>query len=258
VSRKSSADQSTQQLQVIGGPNAGPPPEAEQPGNRRRVFLALGAVLVLLVAGGVTWALWPDDDKAPAASNPRHVVPGTLQAAVLTPDEASRALGTTVVAGLVVDQPPAALTVDPASCAVAAGPATVSGYPQGWTIYLSTTYQDSAGVGDYNVTQTIGVYGSADQASGIFGKLGEGLKGCQSATRTDANKNAVKWNYAVDTATADTIAWKAEQDGGGGWACYRQARLKGKDIVQVAICEGGDGKAAAAGVADQLTARVGG
>ncbi|GAA1995732.1 sensor domain-containing protein [Catenulispora subtropica] len=232
---------------------------SEPAAGRRRTVVALGVVLVLLVAaGGATWAFWPKDEKAPAAANPRHIVPGTLQAAVLTPDEASRVLGTTVVAGLVVDQPPAALAVDPASCAVAAGPATASGYPQGWTVFLATTYQDSAGVGDYSLTQTVGVYGAADQAAGVFGKLGDGLKGCQSATRTDANKNSVKWNYSVDNATADTIAWTASQDSGGGWACYRQARLKGKDIVQVAICEGGDGKAGVAAVADQLTARVGG
>ena len=187
-----------------------------------------------------------------------HVVPGTVQAAVLTPDEVSKLVGTTVVAGPVVDQPPAALTANPASCAVAVGPATASGYTQGWTVFLSTTYEDSAGAGDYTVTQTVGVYGTADQASTVFGKLGDGVKNCPSATRTDPSQGSVKWNYSVGTTTAGALAWTAAQDGGGGWGCYRQAELKGKDVVQVAVCEGGDGKAAAAQIAGQFAARVSG
>lgn len=253
---KSSANQPTQQLRVLQPGGTPPQPGPEAPGKRRRLLIALAVVVVLLIAGGVTWGVWPRH-AAPPIANPGHVVPGTLQAAVLTPDEASQILGTTVIAGPVVGRPPAALTVDPQSCAVAAGPATVSGYPEGWTVFLSTTYQDAAGSGDYSVTQTVGAYGSADQASGVFGKLADGVKGCQSATRTDGN-NSVKWNYTVDTTSADTLAWKAEQDSGGGWACFRQARLKGKDVAQVAVCEGGDGKAATARIADQISSRLGG
>jgi hypothetical protein len=142
---------------------------------------------------------------------------------------------------------------------VAVGPATASAYTQGWTVFLSTTYEDSAGSGAYTVTQTVGVYGSADQATGMFGKLGDGVKNCPSATRTQAGgQGSVKWNYSVGTATADTLAWTAAQDAGGGWACYRQAQLKGKDVLQVAVCEGGDGKAAAAQIAGQFAARVSG
>jgi hypothetical protein len=266
VAGKSSANQPTQQLSVLrpGGPHSRPPsgsPEPseppEPPGHRRRILITLTVLVLLLIAGGITWAVWPRH-QAPPIADAGHIVPGTLQAAVLTPDEASQILGTTVIAGPVIGQPPPALTVDPKSCEVAAGPATVSGYPQGWTVFLSTTYQDSAGTGDYSVTQTVGAYGSADQASGVFGKLTDGVKGCPSATRTDGANNSVKWNYTVDTPGADTLAWKAEQDSGGGWACFRQARLKGKDVVQVAVCEAGDGKAATARIADQLTSRLGG
>lgn len=252
---KSSADQPTQQPRVLEPAGASPQGERAESASRR-LFIVLG-VVVLLVAGGVTWGLWPRH-KAPPVANPGHVVPGTLQAAVLTPDEASQIIGTTVIAGPVVNQPPPALSVDPKSCEVAVGPATVSGYTPGWTVFLSTTYQDSAGVGDYTLTQTIGAYGSADQASSAFGKLSDGIKNCPSAKRTDADGGSVKWNYTVDAAGADTLAWKAEQDAGGGWACFRQSRLKGKDLIQVAICEGGDGKAAAGRIADQLASRTGG
>lgn len=227
-------------------------------GRSNRTLLVIALVVVVLAAGGgLTWALWPTTKAAPEVST-LHVVPGTVQAAVLSPDDVSKALGTTVIAGPVANQPPPALTADPATCAVAVGPATASGYTPGWTVFLSTTYEDSAGVGDYTVTQTVGVYGGTDQASAMFGKLGDGVKNCPSATRTDASQNPVKWNYTVGTATADALAWTAAQDAGGGWACYRDAKLKGKDVVQVAVCEGGDGKAAAAQVADQFAARMSG
>jgi hypothetical protein len=38
--------------------------------------------------------------------------------------------------------------------------------------------------------------------------------------------------------------------------CYRQARLKGKAVLQVAVCAAGDGKQAAANIADQFAGRV--
>ncbi|MEY9927756.1 putative membrane protein [Catenulispora sp. GP43] len=282
--RKSSAKQPTMQLNVLGPSNTAPPaaaqqapqqpPQAPQPpqppsqhqqpdprqqGRSGKTIPIIALVAVVLAAGGgLTWALWPKSKAAPHIASPMHVVPGTVQAAVLTPDEVSKAVGTTVVAGPVVNQPPAALTADPASCAVAVGPATVSGYTQGWTVFLSTTYEDSTGSGDYTVTQTVGVYGAADQASGVFGKLGDGVKACPSAARKSSGQGSVKWDYTVGTAGADTLTWTAAQDSGGGWACYRQARLKGKDVVQVAVCEGGDGKAAVQQIADQFTARVSG
>ncbi len=293
--RKSSANQPTMQLRVPGPASVGtalpqsppqsqpglqsqagstlvrplpqppmqPPGQPQLPGQSaprpsRRTVLVIALAVLLVAAGGVTWAMWPTSKAAPPAASPLHVVPGTVQAAVLTPDEVSKAIGTTVIAGPQTDQPPAALTADPALCAVAVGPATASGYTSGWTVFLSTTYEDSAGSGDYTVTQTVGVYGSADQATSVFGKLGDGVKGCPSATRTDPNQSPVKWDYSVGTATSDTLVWTATQESGGGWACYRQARLKGKDVVQVAVCEGGAGGSAAAQVAGQFTARLGG
>lgn len=261
MARKSSANQPTVQMRVLEPQPAGPQPTKR---SNKAILIVAVVVVLLAAAGGTTWVLWPKSKAAAPTASPMHVVPGTVQAAVLTPDEVSKALGTTVVAGPVVNRPPAALTADPAACAVAVGPATASAYTQGWTVFLSTTYQDSTGTGAYTVTQTVGVYGSADQASGVFGKLGDGVKNCPSATRKqpDSQGGSVKWNYSVSTATATatagTLAWTAAQDAGGGWACYRQAQLKGKDVLQVAVCEGGDGKAAAAQIAGQFAARVSG
>lgn len=235
-----------------------PPKIPTSPRNRRQLLI-IGLVAVVLLGCGLTFALWPSSaKKAPVAVNPQHVVAGTVQAGILTPDDVSKAVGTTVISGSAANQPPPALTADPASCAVAIGPATATGYTKGWTVFYSTTYQDSAGAGDYTVTQTIGEYGDANQSGSVFQSLAKGVAGCPSATRTDQNKNTVKWNYTVDTNTSDHLAWTASQDAGNGWACYRQARLKGKAVLQVAVCEGGDGKAAAAQVADQFAAKVSG
>ncbi|MEY9894525.1 hypothetical protein ABIA35_008266 [Catenulispora sp. MAP12-49] len=235
-----------------------PPKIPTSPRDRRRLLI-IGLVAVVVLGCGLTFALWPSSaKKAPVAVNPQHVVAGTVQAGILTPDDVSKAVGTTVISGSAANQPPPALTADPASCAVAIGPATATGYTKGWTVFYSTTYQDSAGAGDYTVTQTIGEYGDANQSGSVFQSLAKGVAGCPSATRTDQNKNTVKWNYTVDTNTSDHLAWTASQDAGNGWACYRQARLKGKAVLQVAVCEGGDGKAAAAQVADQFAAKVSG
>jgi hypothetical protein len=236
-----------------------PPKPLTSPRDRRRLLIIGLVVVVVLGGGGLTWALWPGDaKKAPVAASPQHVVAGTVQAGILTPDDVSKAVGTTVVSGSAANQPPPALTADPATCAVAIGPATAAGYTKGWTVFYSTTYQDSTGAGDYTVTQTIGEYGDANQSGSVFQGLATGVAGCPSATRTDQKKNTVKWKYTVDANTADHLAWTAAQDSGGGWACYRQARLKGRAVVQVAVCEGGDGKAAAARVADQFAAKVSG
>jgi PknH-like protein len=221
-------------------------------------LVIIGAAAVVLV-GTLTFLLWPTAPPHEASLNsPLHVVPGTVQADILTPDEVSTAVGITLISQATVDQPPPALAAEPASCAVAVGPATATAYTTGWTVFLSSTYQDSAGVGDYTVTQSIGVYGDAGKASDVLKTLGDGVKGCPSATRTGADKSSVKWNYSVDSAASGSLAWSASQDSGGGWACYRQARLKGKDVIEVAVCEGGDGKSAAARIADQVVANVGG
>ncbi|MFF1906534.1 sensor domain-containing protein [Kitasatospora sp. NPDC058218] len=181
---------------------------------------------------------------------------GTVQANLLTPDEVSRLAGTTVVSGPRGSEPPDGLGAEPSNCAVAVGPATKAVYGQGWTAFLSATYQDAAGVGDYTVTQVVGVYPDGDKAAAVFRALGQGLQGCPSAVRTDQDGRTSEWTYKSDTVTSDAVGWTATQDAGDGWACYRQARLKGRTILQVALCEAGDGKPAVAKIADQVAAKV--
>lgn len=208
--------------------------------------------MAVLVAGaGVTWWLWPSSAEA---------VPGTVQASVVSADDASRAVGQTLRSEHGISAPPRTLPSDPASCVVAVGPATEAVYGPGWTMFGSVTYQDSDSAADHTVTQVIGVYSTRDQAGQVFGSLSEGVRDCRSAVRADGDggQRAAKWFYAVDTHTANTLSWKATQDGGDGWACYRQARLKGRAVLQVAVCEAGDGSRAAATIADQFAGRVSG
>jgi hypothetical protein len=208
-------------------------------------------VVVLLAGAGVTWWLWPSDS---------HVVPGTVQASVLSADDAGKALGQTLQSQHGISEPPPALPSSPAGCAVAVGPATQAVYTPGWTTFGSVTYQDSDSAADHTVTQVIGVYPAVDQARQVFGTLSDGVKSCKSAVRAGGGSGgrASKWLYAVTKNTPDTVSWKSTQDAGDGWACYREARLKGRAVLQVAVCEAGDGSEAAAATADQLASRVGG
>ncbi|MFB7666928.1 sensor domain-containing protein [Kitasatospora sp. NPDC056138] len=221
-------------------------------GLRRLVLpVALVAALTLAAVGWLTRLDQP-------AAIPHHAVAGTVQADVLTPDQVSKLVGTALVSGPSVSKPPAELIVDPSSCAVAAGPATQSVYGHGWSAFLSTTYQNPAGVGEVTVTQVIGVYSDGDKADSVFRTLSDGLKACPFAVRTDPDRGTSAWAYKADPATQDTLGWTATQDTGDGWACYGQARLKGKAVIQVGLCEAGDGKPAATKIADQFAAKVNG
>ncbi|MFJ3790972.1 sensor domain-containing protein [Kitasatospora sp. NPDC090091] len=205
-----------------------------------------------LVLAGAGWWSWP---RQPS-DFPPHIAAGTVQADLLAPDEVSRLAGTTVVSGPRGTEPPEAIAVEPADCAPAAGPATKAVYGQAWSAFLSATYQDAAGTGDYTVTQIVGVYPDADKAGAAFRALSDGLKKCPSAVRTDQDGRTSKWTYKTDSSTPDTVVWTATQDTGDGWACYRQARLKGKAVLQVALCAAGDGRPAVAKIADRVAAKV--
>ncbi|MEV6238623.1 sensor domain-containing protein [Lentzea sp. NPDC051838] len=215
----------------------------------RRWLIAVAVGGYLLLAGVGVWWWWPSD---------RHVAPGTVQASVLTADEASTAVGTTLVSEQSASEPPPALTTDPAGCAVAAGPATDEVYTRGWTTFGSVTYQDSEAVSDHTVIQVLGVYPDEERSRQVFGDLADGLKGCRSAVRTSGDQRVSAWTYSIDAATADALGWTATENTGDGWACYRQARLKRTAVLQVGVCQAGDGKQAATAIADRFAARVGG
>jgi hypothetical protein len=218
---------------------------------RRRRWWIVGVVVVLMVGAGATWWLWPSGT---------HVVPGTVQASVVSADDASMALGQTLQSQHGISEPPPALPADPANCAVAVGPTTQAVYANGWTTFGSVTYQDSDSEANHTVTQVIGLYSTSDEARQVFGTLSDGMKNCTSAVRAGGGggQRASKWFYAATKNTADTVSWQATQDAGDGWACYRQARLKGRAVLQVAVCEAGDGSQPAATIADQFATRVSG
>ncbi|MDH6709182.1 hypothetical protein P3T27_005928 [Kitasatospora sp. MAA19] len=232
-----------------GGPGPGGPIPAGRA--KRRLLVAVAAVLCvgLAVAGGWWWL-------RASNSGDLHVAAGTVQADLLVPDEVSRLAGTTLVAGPRGSEPPEAVAVEPSGCAVAAGPATRSVYGNEWTAFLSATYQDPAGTGDHTVTQVVGVYPDEDKASAAFRRLDEGLRGCPSAVRTDPDGSTSGWTYKTDTVTPDTVGWTATQDSGDGWGCHRQARLKGRMLLQVALCSAGDGRPAVARIADRIAEKV--
>ncbi|MCO1577213.1 sensor domain-containing protein [Crossiella sp. SN42] len=204
-----------------------------------------------MVATVVTWSMWPSGMNA---------VPGTVQASVLPAEDVSKVLGQTLQAQHGISEPPPALTADPLECAVAVGPATQAVYAGGWTSFGSVTYQDSDSQADHTVTQVIGLYPTSDHARQVFGTLTNGIANCPTAVRAGgaASTRASQWNYELHNATAEAVSWVATQDAGDGWACHRQARLKERAVLQVAVCQAGDSRQAAAAIADQLVSRVSG
>lgn len=180
--------------------------------------------------------------------------PGTIQASFLTIDEASSAAGFAFTTADYAAEPPPALAADPQTCAAAVGPGTAAVYTQGWTGFYSETFSDANG--DHAVTEVLGAYPDASQAGKVFGALTDSVKGCTTAVRTDDDQGTTKWTYRVVSADTAAVAWTATEDAAGGWACYRQARLKGKALLQVAVCGAGDGAPAVAKIADQFAARV--
>jgi PknH-like protein len=220
-------------------------------GKMRRRWLLVGAVVLCVAPAGIGWWIWSASSESPPAA-----VAGTAQASVLGADEVSRLVGVTLTAESRLNEPPPSLKAEPANCAVAVGPSTQSAYTRGWTSFLSVTYEDSDDVADHSVTQVLGVYPDAGKAAEVFRALADGVRGCAEAVRTDGDQEASKWAYQVRTTTSDALAWTAVQDSADDWACHRQARLKGNTVLQVSVCQAGDGQAAAREVADQFAARV--
>ncbi|MBB5868534.1 hypothetical protein F4553_001913 [Allocatelliglobosispora scoriae] len=106
------------------------------------------------------------------------------------------------------------------------------------------------------VTQVVALYASNDLAGRAFGILTNGIKACTHAVRKDANGTNSQWSYEVDSATSDVLAWKAIQDGGDGWTCYRHAQVKGVAVLQAVVCEAGDATSATAKIAARFADKV--
>lgn len=215
-------------------------------------WLIAGVMATCLVAAGVVWAIWPSQP----GPIPLHLVNGTVQADLLTPDQVSKVTGTTVVSGPRADQVPAAVAVTPATCEVASGPATQSVYGHAWTGFVSATYPDAGGSGGYTVNQVVGAFPDSGAAGAAFKTLTAGLAQCSSSTTTGQAGRTARWAYQAYPATPIAVAWTATQDRGNGWACYHQAQLSGSALLQVAICEGGNGAPAASALAGALAEKV--
>lgn len=215
---------------------------------------AVTVAVTLGLVGGCTSSV----DGAPRSNPSVHLVPGTIQASFVSMDAVSSMVGVTLESSSGSSQPPAPLPGDPASCAVAVGPGTQSVYGPGWTVFGSAMYQDSDSVADHAVTQVLGKYSTAAQAATVFATLTDGIKGCPSAVRTNADQSSSTWTYEVSTATSDALSWTATEAAADGWACYREARLKGAAVLQVAVCEAGDGQSAAQQIAGQFAGKVSG
>jgi hypothetical protein len=226
------------------------------PPKRRRWLLLVTAVVAALVLVGAGW--WARALVSDAPATVPRAAPGTVQASVLTPDQVSALTGTTLVSGTGASEPPPPLSASPGNCAVAVGPTTRSVYARGWTAYLSATYQDPAAVPEHTVTQALGVYPDRDQARAVFSTLTKGVKECRTAVRSAEGRRTSKWSYAVGTATSDTLTWTSTQNSGGGWACYRKARLKGRTVLQASVCQAGDGKPAVTAIAARFAGKVSG
>ncbi|QDN84043.1 sensor domain-containing protein [Streptomyces sp. S1A1-7] len=218
----------------------------------RRWRLPLVAVLPCLTLAGIGWWCWPSQ-PTPV---PPHLVAGTVHAALLTPDEASRLTGMTLTSSSEVSKPSPALAADPSSCAIAVGPTTQAVFGKDWTAFLSATYQDAGGLGNYTMTQVVGVYPDREKAGALLRTLTAGLRSCSSAVRTDQDGRGSKWTYRIDGTASNSVSWTATQDGGNGWACYRQAQLKGKSLLQVGICEAGDGRSTVQALTRRVAAEV--
>jgi hypothetical protein len=116
------------------------------------------------------------------------------------------------------------------------------------------SYQDTTA--EHVVTLVLGVYPDQTQARSAFGTLTKGLAGCTVAVRTNQGHSSAKWTYAVNTTAADSVAWMATQDAGAGWACFRQACRKGTALLQVSVCQAGDGRQAVGMITERFAARV--
>ncbi len=219
-----------------------------------RLATAIVAAGTLGLIGGCTSSV----TGAPHSNPSFHLVPGTIQASFVSIDGVSSLVGVTLESSSGSSQPPAPLSGDPASCAVAVGPGTQSVYRSGWAVFGSAMYQDSDSVADHAVTQVLGKYSTVAQAAAVFATLTNGIKGCPSAVRTNADQSTSTWTYEVNTATADTLSWTATEVAANGWVCYREARLKGTAVLQVAVCEAGDGQLTAQKIANQFAGKVGG
>jgi hypothetical protein len=206
----------------------------------------LGKLVAAALAAATLSACGQTVQGAPVQALPGDVVDAAT---------VNRILGVPLANSTVDDSPPDRIDVAPSSCVVAAGPSTTAVYDDGWTRYQLVTMQEAPDYWDHSVTQTVGHYDTTREASKVFEALTSGLKDCSGeVTSTDAlDEVQSTWTFDVTDSADDTVTWTATQtDADSEWACFRQARLTGSSVVQVAVCQVGNGAPAASQLADEL------
>ncbi|WP_019931244.1 sensor domain-containing protein [Nocardia sp. BMG111209] len=184
---------------------------------------------------------------------------GSIDAALMNTHDAGGRIGAALWFRTDAGKPGAAQTVTPAECQAAATPASDLVFGNSWTDFRLSTFQENANTWDHSLTQAVGRYENADRARDAFTKLTQALMTCgdkEIAVLRGAGAVDSKWRNHIDTSSADTVWWNAEQLDATGWRCYREARLKQAVLLQVALCQSGNGQPAATAIADKVAAKL--
>jgi hypothetical protein len=183
---------------------------------------------------------------------------GSIDAALMSTHDAGGRIGSALSYRLDARKPPAAQSVTPPECQSAAAPVSDLVFGNSWTDFRLSTFQENANTWDHSLTQAVGRYDNGDRARDAFAKLADALKTCgdKEIAVLDAGVVDSKWRDHVDVSTTDTVRWSAEQTDATGWSCYREARVKQAVLLQVALCQSGNGQPAATAIADKLAAKL--
>ncbi|MQY24862.1 sensor domain-containing protein [Nocardia aurantia] len=184
---------------------------------------------------------------------------GSIDAALMSMHDAGGRVGSALWFRIDAGKPDAAQSVTPPDCQVAATPASDLVFGNSWTGFRLSTFQENANTWDHSLTQAVGRYDNAERARDAFAKLTQGLTTCgdkEIAVLGTADAVDSKWRNHIDVSTGDTARWNAEQLDATDWRCYREARLKEAVLLQVALCQSGNGQPAATAIADKVAAKL--
>jgi hypothetical protein len=112
---------------------------------------------------------------------------------------------------------------------------------------------------DHSVTQTVARYPDQRAAEKVFDGLTAWLNRCldKPAVSTDTlDESQSQWRFIVEHAGANTARWTATQTDGDNWGCYHEARLTGSWVLQVAVCQVGNGQPTAVNIIGKLAANL--
>ncbi|MFE9581444.1 sensor domain-containing protein [Nocardia sp. NPDC006044] len=188
-----------------------------------------------------------------------NLTPGSIDAALIGLADASVEVGSTLMSRVDATKPVAAQPTTPPECGTGASPASEAVYGSEWTQFRLTTFQESSSTWDHSLTQAVGRYAGPEQARGAFLRLSDALVACGDRETVVIGAGGVtdsKWRNHGDVTSGEVLRWNAEQLDATTWRCFREVRLKQATLVQVALCQSGNGQPAAAAIADKLSSRL--